>query len=373
MARTKKKGKAKAKTQNQQIFPQTLSPLLQLPGELRNQIYNCLFASTRLTFGERNTGPITRKIMRPAINSLAILRVCRQINQEARSLWLGEILFSFEVVKNLLDKFSTLPSSTLSQIRNVRTGGHPLMLQPIGGDDDVFYKLAWALKLLPGMNLDNLTVLGSSGGAIAYDALGGLIKHGNGWRELHFITANSEMLGFAKVRTFMAGPCWRKPQPSTWNDILLRRDGANSGASVTIYRSTQSHSPGTVIDPRTRQIFEQKVPSPKDLEIFGVAEDKQLLAEDEIGKELLVVVKRGHGANIREQDTPPYKSIDDIRQWSHGMTWAEIKHQCIDFSIPMDDDDDYDDDFFAEGYETDEVDDYTRVDDYVWEPFNWMA
>lgn len=366
MARTKKKGKARAKTQNQQILPQTLSPLLQLPGELRNQIYNCLFASTRLTFGERRTGRITHKTMRPALNSLAILRVCRQINQEAGSLWLGEILFNFEHVEDLLDRFSTLPSSTLSQIRNVRTGGRPLVLQPIGDDDVVYYRLAWALKLLPGMRLDSLTVLGSSGGVVAYDTLGGLIKHGNGWRELHFITANSEMLGFAKVDMFMADPYWRRPQPSTWNDILLRRDGANSGASVTVYRSTQSHSPGTVLDPHTRQTFEQKVPSPKDLETFGVAEDEQLLAEDEIGKELLVVVKRGHGANIMEQDKPPYNSADDIRQWSHGMTWAEIRRQCIDY---MDDDDD-DDYFHTENHENNEVDDYTRVDDYVWEPLN---
>ena len=62
------------------------------------------------------------------------------------------------------------------------------------------------------MSLDNLAVLRSSGGVIAYDTLGGLIKHGNGWRELHFVTANSKMLGFAKVRTFMADPYWRKPQ-----------------------------------------------------------------------------------------------------------------------------------------------------------------
>ena len=368
MERTKKKGKARAKTQNQQILPQTLSPLLQLPGELRNQIYNYLFASTRLTFGKRRTSRMTCKTMRPALNSLAILRVCRQINQEAGSLWLGEILFNFEQVEDLLDKFSTLPSSTLSQIRNVRTGGRPLVLQPIGDHDEVYYRLAWALKqLLPVMSLDNLTVLESSSGVIAYDTLGGLIKHGNGWRELHFITANSRMLGFAKAGMFMTDPYRRKPQPSTWNDILLRRDGANSGASVTVYRSTQSYSPGTVLDPRTRQIFEQKVPSPKDLETFGVAEDKQLLAEDEIGKELLVVVKRGHGANIMEQDTPPYNSADGIRQWPHGITWAEIRRQCIDY---MDDDDDDDDCFYAESHENDEVDDYTKVDDFVWEPLS---
>jgi len=77
-----------------------------------------------------------------------------------------------------------------------------------------------------------------------------------------------------------------------------------------------------------------------------------------------VVVKRGHGANIREQDTPSYNSMDNT---GHGMTWAEIKPQCIDFSIPVGDEDDHyflgegygnDDDYFlAEGYESDEVDD----------------
>src|SRR2546429_1002562 len=190
--------------------------LLQLPRELRDQIYTCLFASTRITFGERNSR-ITTKTMKPAPNSLAILRTCRQINQEAGALWLNHVLFNFENPEDLLDKLSTLPSTTLSQIRHVRTGGRPLMLQPIGDDDDVYYRLVWALKLLPGLRLNTLTVLGSSGGEIAYDTLEGLIKYGNGWKELHFITPNSTMLGFAKVVMFMADPYWRKPQPSTWD------------------------------------------------------------------------------------------------------------------------------------------------------------
>jgi len=81
-------------------------------------------------------------------------------------------------------------------------------------------------------------------------------------------------------------------------------------------------------------------------------------------------VKRGHGAKIGEQNTPPYNSMGNTR---HGMTWAEIKRQRIDFSIPpipRDDDDEGDCYFLAEGYKNDEVDDYIGVDDYVWEPFN---
>jgi hypothetical protein len=269
--------------------------------------------------------------MEPAPNALAILRTCRQINQEAEPLWLSQVLFSFENPEDLLDKLSALAPTTLSQIRHVRTGGRPVMLQPIGDDDDVYYRLVWVLKLLPGLQLDKLTVLGLSLGEIAYDTLEGLVKHGTGWRELHFITPNSAMLGFGRKDMFMADPYWRRPQPSTWNEILFQRDGVNSGASVAVYRSTQSDVPGAVTNPHTRQIFEQKVSSLENLENFGVMEDEELLAETEKGKELLVIVKRGRSANIVERDGPPYESEEDIRQWAQGMTWAEIRHQCIDF------------------------------------------
>ena len=97
----------------------------------------------------------------------------------------------------MLDKLSALPSATLSQIRHARVGGRPLILRPIGERQDVIYKLLWVLKLLPGLRLDRLTVLGSSRGEIAYDTLEGLIVDGNGWRELHFITPSSEMLSFS--------------------------------------------------------------------------------------------------------------------------------------------------------------------------------
>jgi hypothetical protein len=61
-------------------------------------------------------------------------------------------------------------------------------------------------------------------------------------------------------------------------------DGVNSGASITVYRSTQSDTPGTVTNPCTRQSFLQKVPFPEGLENFGVTEDKELLGEKGKGK-----------------------------------------------------------------------------------------
>lgn len=335
------------------------STLLKLPVEIRNQIYKCLFASTRLTSGTRSLDRISCQKKKPAPNSLAILRTCRQVNQEVGAIWLSEILFNFEEVEGMLDKLSCLPSTTLSQIRHVRVGGRPLMLQPIGDNDDVYYRLAWALKLLPDLCLDRLTVLGSRQAEIAYDTLEGLIKYGDGWKELHFITPNSNMLGFSKINMFMMDPYWRKPQPSTWNEILLKRDGANSGASVTIYRAAQPDAPGAVLHPHRRQVFEQR-PSRKNLKNFGVKEDRELLSGNEAHKELLVVVKRGRRAQIMEQDSPPYLSGHDIRQWAYGLTWAEIRRECIDFIDKSEDED-----LFPEEVEADV---YNMVDEYMWSP-----
>ena len=329
--------------------------LLQLPRELRDQIYTCLFASTRFTFGKRPKSLITGKMMKPAPNGLAILRTCRQINQEAGDLWLRHVLFSFESSEYLLDKLSTLPSTTLSQIRHVRTGGRPLMLRPIGDIDDVSYRLVWVLKLLRGLRLDKLTVLGPSSGGMAYDTLDGLIRYGNGWRELRFITPNSTMIALPEFEMSMGYGYRRKRQPGTWDEVVRQRDGASSGASITVYRSTQSGVPGTVTNSRTRQIFEQKVSSQEDLE----TEDEELLKEPERGKELLVVVKRGRAADIAEQDRPPYNRNADLRRWAHGMTWAEIRHQCLSNLLG-----------WLEDYlsEADEIDSYNDVDEYAWNP-----
>ena len=62
-------------------------------------------------------------------------------------------------------------------------------------------------------------------------------------------------------------------------------------------------APGTVTNPCTRQVFEQKESSSQDLNNFGITEDKELLGENGKGKELLVIVKRGCATNIAEQDT----------------------------------------------------------------------
>ena len=83
------------------------------------------------------------------------------------------------------------------------------MIQPIDDDGDVFYRLAWVLKLLPALRLDRLTVLGSPHGEYNYGNVEDLIKYGNGWKEMHYVTKRSEMLGFSQVNV-LGEPLYRR-------------------------------------------------------------------------------------------------------------------------------------------------------------------
>jgi hypothetical protein len=43
------------------------------------------------------------------------------------------------------------------------------------------------------------------------DTLADLVQHGNEWKEMHYITRDSTMLGFKNESIFMADPYWRRP------------------------------------------------------------------------------------------------------------------------------------------------------------------
>ena len=124
-------------------------------------------------------GQIGMKNRNLAIHSLALLRACRQIYEETKSLWLGRILFDFNHVITLLDKLSSLPAFTLSRIRFIRVSADPLVLRVEGQNHHPFYRLVWVLKLLPHLRLDTLTVLGTYHGPLNYITLGTFVQQGS--------------------------------------------------------------------------------------------------------------------------------------------------------------------------------------------------
>jgi hypothetical protein len=123
---------------------QTQSKIMQLPQEIRDEIYAHLFGSIRGIRSHRvgSAGSGT---------ALAVLRTCRRMRDEIGASWLSQVVFHFEGLDAMLDKLARLP-------------------------------IAQILKLLPGLKLDRLTVLGAKEPEICYETLNMLVRHSDGWK-----------------------------------------------------------------------------------------------------------------------------------------------------------------------------------------------
>lgn len=377
MAKNPKQRDGNDPEQSAKVNPQTGSLLFQrLPQEIRDHICTQLFYSTRFTVGERPTGRIGVVKIKPAPNGLALLRTCRRAQLEIGDSWLRYVLFCFEDTKTMLDKLSALSVDTLSKLRHMRVSGDTLMLSYF--DADVFYRLVSALKLLPGLQLDQLTVLGGHGIQVSYDTLGGLVKDGNGWETLRYICYSSAMLGFQSEQHIIIHPMaswtaqseyWRKPQPKHWQTVIEGRDGVTSGPSVTVYRAKEPGLYGSILDPSRRVKFEQKPHLGQDLRADVFPADPQLMTGDEQKKELMVIVKRGSGVNYEEKKDSPFIE-SDIRRDLPEMTWKQIRALCIDNRV----DDESSKEGWPPGDEEDdpaEADVYKDVDEYIWTPLHF--
>lgn len=347
--------------------PQDSSLFFQkLPPEIRLEIYSHVFYSTRLSFGclwHTSLDSHRNFRLRPAPNSLSALRVCRRFNDEIGDSWLGQVLFSFSDSETMLDKLADLDRQTMGKLRHLRyMCEHQLELETQIIEDGEYqernFHLPEVLKLLHGLHLDRLTVVGPSIAQVGYTILDTLINHSDGWKELYHISHNSMMLGFGKFDKMRGDFEWigdlRAPQPSTWIQALAARDGPT--ASVTIYRSTDAALSGTMIPkPSTCQAFADQYAEPGKESQYGIESDTALMTPGEKGKEILVVAKRGKGVDYTENGTSPLME-HDIREYWPGMTWGQIRYMGIDWhderrGHDSDDDDDDDDDDWDAGFD----------------------
>ncbi|KAI3337915.1 hypothetical protein F4824DRAFT_488828 [Ustulina deusta] len=254
------------------------------PQEIRDEIYRHVWSGTRLSFGSQ---------IRPGSNSLALRGTCRRMRFEIGDKWLRYTLFDFGGPSIMFYKLAPLPIETISKIRHVRE------LLPL-----VFGQL-------PGLQLDILTVLGDSNPYDSYISVQYMIAGGNGWKELHYITKTPEMLAYA-----LQNGVKRQPQPSCWQQLLDTRDTASAEPQVTIYLSTKHKSAGSVMDPETRDILEQTIPTGQDPEGYGVDEDQELLLKKYY--EVLIIVKRGTGVDYKQHNEP-------LHSWDRHLLRAASK------------------------------------------------
>lgn len=337
--------------------PQHSSLFFQkLPPEIRSEIYSQVFYSTRLSFDGRLTTRVPSRDtsmpwratyayfdLRPAPNSLALLRVCRRVSCEIGDSWIGQVLFSFGDTKMMVEKLRTLQPSTLAKLRHMRiTGGREPKIW-IEQNPDASTLRGWdgMFKLLPGLCLDRLTVLGhySSGSIVNFAGLSQLIRHSDGWKELYFVAHCSRILELHTTGWFL----WQSDPPSAprlsiLGPELVMRDGPT--ASVSLYRSVHVAENGRMISkPATREAISCRPAWP-----IGDAERDAARNPLEVKKEVLVVARRGRGVDCTVKPLP--SDIQEIKLASRNKPY-DIRHDGVI------------------------VDSYDHVDDYEWTPLHF--
>jgi hypothetical protein len=324
---------------NQQVH----SKIMHLPQEIRDEIYANVFCSTHFTYAfEDDLEPVGGRVKSSARETgLALLRTCRRVRDEIGVSWLHQVLFNFLDPYTLLDKLADIPITLRKQIRHVCVSGSELTIAYDEGYN-TSCKTAHVLKMLPGLELNTLTVIGTgvSRPSESFHNLDRLICHSDGWRELHYLSDNPEPLAY-KLDVTVDSPWDAKadysprPQPSDWQNTLEQRDGQASHPSVVAYQATTFiPAPGAIVPllhPCMQEIFTQAAtkehvqkPFTQDAKYFVELEEATPIAPETLESLMLVVVKRGVGVDYAEKEGSPFLSFGDIRKFSPGMTWKEI-------------------------------------------------
>ncbi|KAM5378750.1 hypothetical protein ACJZ2D_004223 [Fusarium nematophilum] len=300
------------------------TPFLKLPKELRDEIYSYLFCSTRLTFGNRFQGFEGNYRIAPARHSLALLRTCRQVRDEVGDRWISEVLFNFKTPHTLLDKLSVLPRCTLGKIRHVRIDDGEVSLDipgppgRLGGSNYHDYFLDSIFELLPGLRLDQLTIIAPPGASYTSSCIANsLVSSGEGWKEFRPVLREGLLPSpwdgdpAAKFYQF-----WSE-NVQNWQETLKLRDGEPSAPSVAAYQSAAPKIVGAVLDPRAREQFDRRT--------FRYTENQD---ECHGPAEIMVVVKRGADVDYEVKSDSPKKP--KLLEDTAADTWCEIRGMCCD-------------------------------------------
>lgn len=177
----------------------------------------------------------------PPPHGLSLLRSCRGVHLDIGNVWLEHVTFCFESPSAMLRQLSEVPLETRSLIRHVRIASDALQV-PLSYPKEK-KAIDGCFQLLLQMNLDTLTVFGPAIPCWSHGDLDLFIKYGRGWKELRYITHTSAFVDTISSRSGKTITMPSEPQPAAWQRDLENRDGPNSGASVTTYKSQNPKTP----------------------------------------------------------------------------------------------------------------------------------
>lgn len=375
--------------------------LMRLPPELRDKIYFYLFSSTRFMYGQRftlgqkyNAGQAYTRLSNlepqnfiPPLHGLALLRSFRQVHLEISKAWLDHVIFCFECPSAMLRQLSKLPLDTRALIRHVRIASDALQVPLSSLEEKEAIKDCF--KLLLKMNLNTLTVFGPAIPCWSHEDLNLLIKYGKGWKELRYITRTSAFVDTISSDSgnAIALPC--KPQAAAWQRDLEDRDGLISGASVTMYKSTDSNNPLSVMCSTMRTELSYPPTPTTGVDYLEADGNSQSLDLKEDKRGILIVVKRGENADWqgvqRADDQEDEESLDF--PWvrtkdATELTTQDVQRLYTTYDISTIDfrKDDlrpiakmYFNDIVDHGSNMIVVDNYKHVDDYAFPPHSFRT
>ncbi|KAM7188771.1 hypothetical protein V8F33_010434, partial [Rhypophila sp. PSN 637] len=189
------------------------------PQEIRDIIYNNVFATTNFCFGK---------------NPLALLRTCRLISRDIGKSWIRQVCFFFDGAVAVCLKLAHVHESLVSQIRYMCV--REKQLPPFHR-----FHSGWtpficdALAAIPALRLDLLFVLGNFN-AINDDFhnLETLMNESEGWRELRYLS-HAAFFMFGQIMSSYFHQ--EVPTPTIGQQIpVMRQDGPGSESSVVLYR-----------------------------------------------------------------------------------------------------------------------------------------
>ena len=272
------------------------------------QIYSALYSSIAFTY--------------PHIGAPLLAAVSKRVRDESLLAYYRSIQLIFSGTKTLVNYLTSIDSATLRELRHISVRGDDFSVK--SADDNYYhgFYLSDVLLLFPGLKLNTLKVRASYHEpytecsrlrvADAYDEVGYLIKS-DGFRELIYISPSKSFLGFgphSSSKIALGQDQQQEQQPSTWDTMIKKRDGAESGAEARIYRHTE------------KGLLDSKVGSETERSV----DRGQITVSYE---PIEVHVKRGRGVDFTQTGKcffdPKWQVpfTDLFQRW----TWEEIKQQ----------------------------------------------
>ncbi|KAL8787129.1 MAG: hypothetical protein Q9195_007911 [Heterodermia aff. obscurata] len=287
---------------------------LRLPLELRQHVYTTYFSSLNLTY--------------PHLSPPPFLTSSRQLREESLHLYWQNARFNFKGTKHLVDFLFSIDQAALSNLRHISVCGFPLPLYPNSADASgyVTFSFNYVLLLFPGLQLATFEVtdpyhgdgVGEDGWGhnATYTTVESLIQS-QGYKELIYTVAHDRFMKPVSFTSYGVGSppqtetTGREPQPSTWDAMIKAKDGAESGAAVTMFRLLHDSN--------------RRIP------LKTAFETVQTETEEVADGQIEIRVKRGQGVDYMQKGADA-----DVDEWGQRLldmfkdsTWKEILEEDL--------------------------------------------